>query len=96
MSSDADANSKPAPVHDTPILGMKTRPRVTDAAEYGNDASWWVEYPNGLIDLSRLKHLDANSSLEKTKGQVDVEVDGDRTIRVDASKSALVVIDMQK
>lgn len=81
-------------------MNMKARPRVTEATEYGSSASWWVEFPNGLIDLSRSNHLDAVAkpaqAQERTKGQVDVEVDGDRTIRIDARKSALVVIDMQK
>ena len=89
------------PIHDTPILGMKTRPRVQKPTEYGNAATFWVEYPDGLIDLTRSIHLPGGDEVAKppplVKGeQVDVPVDGDRTIRIDAKKSALVVIDMQK
>ena len=90
------------PIYDTPILGMKTRPRVEVATEYGNRASWWVEYPDGVVDLSRSVHLSevgqgkVDKAGEKKKGQLDIPVDGERTIRIDASKSALVVVDMQK
>ena len=89
------------------------RARVENAIEYGNPSSWWIEYPDGLIDLSRSKHLsDVNNDAslpsnikvsdvikdppEKKEGQIDVEVDGDRRIRIDSKKSVLVVIDMQK
>lgn len=47
----------PAPIYDTPILGMTTRPRVASAVEYGNAASFWVEYPSGLVDVTRTVHL---------------------------------------
>lgn len=43
--------------HSHPILGMTKRPRVPVATEYGNAASFWVEYPNGLVDLTRTTHL---------------------------------------
>ncbi|EMD42075.1 hypothetical protein CERSUDRAFT_79689 [Gelatoporia subvermispora B] len=36
---------------------MTTRPRVSSAVEYGNAASFWVEYPSGLVDVSRTVHL---------------------------------------
>ena len=104
------------PIYDTPILGMTTRPRVEKATEYGNTASWWVEYPDGLVDLSRSVHLpvdkeasetvtrlpsnikvaDVKDSPERKTGQVDIEVDGGRKIRIAAKRSALVVVDMQK
>ncbi|KAI0669840.1 Isochorismatase hydrolase [Trametes maxima] len=45
------------PKHDHPILGMVHRPKVATATEYGNAASFWVEYPSGLIDLTRTTHL---------------------------------------
>ncbi|KAL6309927.1 Isochorismatase hydrolase [Sparassis latifolia] len=53
-----------APIHDTPILGMTARPHVAAAVEYGNPASFWVEYSSGLIDLTRTAHL--------PKGALDV------------------------
>lgn len=89
------------PLHDTPILGMTTRPPVEQPIEYGNAASFWVEYPSGLVDLTRAAHLtpgrDADAPEPPLKsGQLEVPVDGGRTIRIDAKKSALVVIDMQK
>ncbi|TFK41189.1 Isochorismatase hydrolase [Crucibulum laeve] len=98
------------PLHDTPILGMIARPTVPTPVEYGNDASFWVEYPSGLVDLSRSHHLpgsqDTDALISESKQadtqppplkstQVDIPVDGGRTIRVDKKSTALVVIDMQ-
>ena len=78
---------------------MKIRPLVDKPVEYGNTASFWVEYPSGLVDLSRSTHLrELNDSKEplRTQRQRDVVVEGNRIIRIDTKKSALVVIDMQK
>ncbi|TBU63890.1 Isochorismatase hydrolase [Dichomitus squalens] len=36
---------------------MVQRPKVTVATEYGNPLSFWVEYPNGLVDVTRTTHL---------------------------------------
>lgn len=85
------------PKHDTPILGMATRPRVSKAIEYGNTANFWVEYPSGLIDLTRSQRLttDAVEPSLVSSTQLDIPVTGDRTIRVDKSKAAAVIIDMQ-
>ncbi|TCD62209.1 hypothetical protein EIP91_007214 [Steccherinum ochraceum] len=58
--------SPPAPIHDTPILGLTTRPKVGVATEFGNPASFWVEYPSGLVDLTRSAHL---VTKEKVKGK---------------------------
>lgn len=90
--------TKVAPIHDTPILGMIARPPVETAIEYGDPTNFWVEYPTGLVDLSRSQHLDENSPEPKTAGDTHLEiaVDGVRTIRVDKAKTAVVVIDMQK
>lgn len=84
---------------------MTTRPPVDKPVEYGNATSFWVEYPSGLVDLTRSAHLseaeaagvkDSDSGPPSVQsGQLEIAVDG-RTIRVDARKSALVVIDMQK
>jgi hypothetical protein len=94
------SEGKQAPIHDTPILGMKMRPRVSEPVEYGGPASWWVEYPSGLMDLTRSMHLGSSTGAAKEgrrkQGEWDIPVDGDRTIRVDARKSALAVVDMQK
>lgn len=96
-AANSNSNSVQLPIHDTPILGMKTRPRVEEAIEYGGPTSWWVEYPDGLVDLSRSAHLSSEGkSPGKKDGQLDISVDGERTIRIAPAKSALVVIDMQK
>jgi hypothetical protein len=82
-----------------------TRPLPQNPTEYGNVASFWVEYPSGLIDLSRSRHI-----LEKGPGskvfdvpppldaesQLDIPVDQERTVRINKSSSAIVIIDMQK
>ena len=112
MTGTAAMAQEQLPIHDTPILGMKTRPGVEKATEYGNAASWWVEYPDGLVDLSRSVHLadvqndallpsnikvsEVKTSPERKTGQVDINVDGERKIRIDSRKSALVIVDMQK
>ena len=36
---------------------MVQSPKVSVATEYGNATSFWVEYPNGLVDVSRTTHL---------------------------------------
>ena len=36
---------------------MSNNPTVEKAVEYGNALSFWVEYPSGLVDLSRTVHL---------------------------------------
>ncbi|KAH7883555.1 Isochorismatase hydrolase [Phlebopus sp. FC_14] len=87
-----------APVHDTPILGMSSRPRVSQSIEYGNAASFWVEYPTGLIDVSRTQRLSsAEQSIppQISPTQLDIPVDGDRVVRVNKATTAVVVIDMQ-
>ncbi|KAJ7487572.1 Isochorismatase hydrolase [Mycena galericulata] len=90
------------PLHDTPILGMVARPRVTTAVEYGSDANphgFWTEYPSGLVDVSRTVHLPATSGEVEapplTSALLDIPVDGDRTLRVKRESTAMVVIDMQ-
>ncbi|KAK7468870.1 hypothetical protein VKT23_003369 [Stygiomarasmius scandens] len=87
-----------SPIHDTPILGMASRPPVQAPIQYGSIASFWVEYPDGLVDLTRSTPLAASAtgtSPAIAAGQLDIKVDGQRTIRVDASKTAIVIIDMQ-
>ena len=77
---------------------MSSRPRVTKVTEYGNAASFWVEYPSGLIDLSRAVHaregVTQPPSLQPS--QLDIPVNGDRTIRINKATTAAVIIDMQK
>jgi hypothetical protein len=81
---------------------MVSRPNVPAPVEYGNDSSFWVEYPNGLVDLSRTDRLlssavDTECSPPPLKSnQAEIEVDGGRIIRINKEKTAIVIIDMQK
>ncbi|KDR84961.1 hypothetical protein GALMADRAFT_218034 [Galerina marginata CBS 339.88] len=82
---------------------MIERPRVPLPVEYGNDTAFWVEYPTGLIDVSRATRLPAEAAKDAAyqppplkATQLDIPVDGNRVVRVDKEKTALVVIDMQK
>jgi len=79
---------------------MTTRPKVPVPVEYGNDTDFWVEYPSGLVDISRKTRL---GSIADSEGppplqptQVDIDVDRGRTVRIDKETSAIVIIDMQK
>lgn len=45
------------PVYHSAVNAKSKRPHVFTATEYGNAASFWVEYPSGLIDLTRTTHL---------------------------------------
>lgn len=92
----------PLPIHDTPIIDMVSHPNVPAPVEYGNDTSFWVEYPTGLVDLSRTDRLpssavDSESSPPPLKSnQAEIKVDGGRIVRIDKEKTAIVIIDMQK
>ncbi|KAH8100672.1 Isochorismatase hydrolase [Cristinia sonorae] len=98
-----------APIHDTPILGMVARPNVDVVTEYGNAASFWVEYPSGLVDLTRSAHIvgkadthvvaatqeDVKPPPLKQESQFELEVEGGRTLRLNKTQTAIVIIDMQ-
>ena len=92
----------PLSLHDTPIIDMVSRPNVPAPVEYGNDTSYWVEYPTGLVDLSRTDRLsssavDTQSSPPPLKSnQAEIEVDGGRVVRINKETTAIVIIDMQK
>ncbi|KAF8140287.1 Isochorismatase hydrolase [Boletus edulis] len=76
---------------------MSSRAKVSKVTEYGNATSFWVEHPSGLIDLSRTAHPQGGE-LEPPKlqsSQLDIPVDGDRTIRINKATTAAVIIDMQ-
>jgi len=88
----------PLPLHDTPIIDMVSRPNVPAPVEYGNDTSFWVEYPTGLVDLSRTDRLavDTESSPPPLKSnQAEIGVDGGRIVRINKETTAIVIIDMQ-
>ncbi|KAH9843049.1 Isochorismatase hydrolase [Rhodofomes roseus] len=87
---------------------MTPRPHVLEPIEYGNAASFWVEYPSGLVDLTRAAHLTAKKEDETVKTSsahpepplqssthLEIPVDGERVVRIAKSKSAIVIVDMQ-
>ncbi|KAK0456568.1 Isochorismatase hydrolase [Armillaria borealis] len=76
----------------------KLRAPVSSVTKYGNNTSFWVEYPSGLIDLTRTLSApiaEHDTPPDLLPGQLDVAVDGERTIRIDTKASAIVIIDMQ-
>lgn len=78
----------------------KVRPPVEKPIEYGNAGEFWVEYPSGLVDLTRASHLPSSASDAATPPPLTQEflefpVDGQRTLRIDKKSSAIVIIDMQ-
>ncbi|EEB93861.1 hypothetical protein MPER_07430 [Moniliophthora perniciosa FA553] len=89
---------------------MVSRPPVEFAVEFGSSGTFWVEYPSGLVDLTRKHHLgdgsvplgpvvEFKSNPEppaKNENELDIAVDGGRRLRVDKNATALVIIDMQK
>jgi len=72
-------------------------PFVSAPVQFGSGPAFWVEYPSGLVDLSRAHPLSDNSGeMPPLKsGQVDIAVKGGRTVRIDTKSSAMVIIDMQ-
>lgn len=77
-----------------------TRPRVSEPTTYGNPkfGKFWVEYPTGLVDTSTNHHIGGKKPEKEPDllpGELEFSVQGDRRVRLDVSKSALVVIDMQ-
>ena len=92
----------PLPLHDAPIIDMVSRPNVPAPVEYGNDTSFWVEYPTGLVDLSRTDRLPSSAVNTESSppplksNQAEIEVDGGRIVRINKETTAIVIIDMQK
>lgn len=80
------------------VWHMSPRPKVTNVTEYGNSTSFWVEYPSGLIDLSRTVHPQEGESQppQLQSSQLDIAVNGERFIRINKATTAAVIIDMQK
>ncbi|KZT70152.1 Isochorismatase hydrolase [Daedalea quercina L-15889] len=87
---------------------MTIRPHVGEPIEYGNAASFWVEYPSGLVDLTRETHLitKKEGDAAATNGshpepplhgttQLEIPVDDQRVVRIAKSRSAIVIVDMQ-
>ncbi|KAG8732386.1 hypothetical protein FRC11_014001 [Ceratobasidium sp. 423] len=63
---------------------MSVRPPVLHPTTYGIPPRTWIEYPSGLVDLS------PNSAQS-----IEFPVLGDRRVRLDPGKTALVLVDMQ-
>jgi len=76
------------------------RLRIDKATEFGSAGSFWVEYPSGLVDLTRSQHLPADDSevVEPplTKEHFDMSVDDGRLLRINSATTAFIIIDMQK
>ncbi|KAH9911609.1 Isochorismatase hydrolase [Amylocystis lapponica] len=86
-------------------------PHLERATEFGNAASFWVEYPSGLVDLTRTTHLpqgpltagdvqdeqahEAPVPPLQSSTQFEISVEGDRVLRLAKQRSAFVIIDMQ-
>lgn len=83
-------------------MARPPRPRVDYAQVFGSikNGNFWVEYPSGLVDLTRTNPVTEESKLidtpTKAENELDIHVDADRVIRIDPTRSAFVVIDMQK
>ena len=79
---------------------MALPPFLKQAKSFGTvkNGSFWVEYPSGLIDLTRSYPLvsGASQAPAKSDGQLEIKVEGNRTIRIDANQTAIVIVDMQK
>ncbi|KAF9044572.1 Isochorismatase hydrolase [Hymenopellis radicata] len=67
---------------------MATRPPVSETTKYGAEPSFWIEYPSGLIDLSRSNVTALASSIQECPQPSPEQLD----IR---KSSAIVIIDMQ-
>lgn len=87
---------------------VAARPKVQTATVFGNPSSFWVEYPSGLVDLTRSpsNRPDGSSNISTPKdlappaldstSQWELEVEQDRVLRLNKSTTAIVIIDMQK
>ncbi|KAI0682687.1 Isochorismatase hydrolase [Cytidiella melzeri] len=92
------------PVYHSAVQPKSKRPHVDLATEYGNASSFWVEYPSGLLDLTRTAHL-PSSQPDIDRGvhppqlnaetQWELSVEYDRVLRLNKAHSAIVIIDMQ-
>jgi hypothetical protein len=82
---------------------VRPRPRVEEPQNFGSvkSGSFWVEYPSGLVDLTCSNpwvtgSQSASPPPMKSEGELEVDVDGGRKIRIDTTKTAIVIVDMQK
>lgn len=97
---------------------LQPRPRIAAPTEFGDAPNFWVEYPNGLVDLTRSaplppasRHASSLRPAELTPvledpapqppplqdtTQFELQVDGERTLRLNRATTAIVIVDMQK
>ena len=99
MSAPGDAPAAPV----IPAFAKVQSPLV-----FGNPGSFWVEYPSGLVDLTRpsSNRPDGSTNISAakesdppaldTKSQFELQVEDDRVLRLNKSTTAIVIIDMQK
>ncbi|KAG6890428.1 hypothetical protein C0995_008782 [Termitomyces sp. Mi166 len=74
------------------------RPLVPTPTQYGRDGFFWVEYPSGLVDLSRSHPLSDAAEVcppPLQAEQAEFAVENQCTIRIDTRSTAMVIIDMQ-
>ncbi|KAF8529610.1 Isochorismatase hydrolase [Hysterangium stoloniferum] len=80
-------------------MSFGTLPLLKQVKTFGNVAhgTFWVEYPSGLLDLTRSRPPAAATSEPPAKegGHLEFEVDGNRKVRIDPTQSAIVIVDMQ-
>lgn len=79
------------------------RPRVEEPHNFGSvkGGSFWVEYPSGLVDLTCSnpwlpEYKSSSPPPKKPDGELEIDVDGGRKIRIATAKTAIVIVDMQK
>ena len=68
-SSTPAMTSTPNPQNAHPAV--RPRPKVARPTEYGNAAAFWVEYPSGLVDLTRSAHLPAAAKAQSVPEEPD-------------------------
>ena len=80
----------------TVIMTTLGRARVDKTTTWGlSKDNFWVEYPSGLVDLSRTP-ADGTEEPRIKDGQFEFNVLNDRRLRIAGSKSAVIIVDMQK
>lgn len=76
--------ASPVPLHDTPILGMSSRPYLERTTVYGGTldaeggAGFWVEYPDGLLDLTRTHLIPSVGDLSDQKSNETAVSEGSK------------------
>lgn len=89
------------PLHDTPILGMSSRPYVQNPTIYGGTldvegaAGFWVEYPDGLLDLTRTHWFQSDKGLPGAENGMGVVQDGVQNGSNGATKVERPPLDVQ-